>query len=211
MAYIVDQDELTIMAKFWIDGTDIYSWGAKAIASEGDDIGDVEQTIFNFGGNQYSGDIEMDIDGSVPSSVGKRYFYCSWYGVTRGEEEQTVYSIGSTGPHNYYTVLDTPENPMSEPWTPILEYACDWASGATTDTSGARLITEGIYNDLGDTDYDIDYREFSNYNQYYFTFKLSDFLDSLDAISGVRVNCNDTGNLFNVFTNAIGISAEGRV
>ena len=54
-------------------------------------------------------------------------------------------SIGDTGPHEYYTLLSSPQNPMSTPWTEVLDFSCDWASGQSTGADVAQKITEGIY------------------------------------------------------------------
>jgi hypothetical protein len=209
MAYIKNQTSRKIKVKFWIDRTGMENWGAFATAS-GDDIGDVDQENFDFDGEQYSEEILMEFDGSVPGSVGKRNFSLSWYGVMPGEPD-VEYSIGSSGAHYYYTVLTTPQSPMASPWTSVLDYSCDWASGETTNSGAADEITEGIYDDLGDTDGDIDYDPDSDYMTGYFTFDLTSFLSDLGSSSSVTVNCDDTGNLFAIFATALGLSAQSRV
>ncbi len=38
---------------------------------------------------------------------------------------------------------------MAEPWTEVLDYACDWASGKTSEASAVKKITEKAYTNLG--------------------------------------------------------------
>jgi hypothetical protein len=141
IAYIKSQSSRKIKVKFWIDRTGMENWGAFATAS-GDDIGDVDQENFDFDGEQYSEEILMEFDDSVPSSVGKRNFSLSWYGVMPGEPD-VEYSIGSSGAHNYYTLFDAPKLPMPAPWYEVLNYACAWANG---DTDADDICTDILDN-----------------------------------------------------------------
>lgn len=65
---------------------------------------------------------------TVPNAVGKHEFYWDWkYRIS-----STTHSMGRTGEHLVYTVLDSPVASLSPPWLEILDYACTWANGATT-------------------------------------------------------------------------------
>jgi hypothetical protein len=117
--------------------------------------------------------------------------------------------IGETGDHEYYTLLDEPQSPMTVPWTDVLDYACDWASGQTGSSGVATAVTQGIYY-IGDTDGDIDYDPASHYCDDYRIFRLTSFLSDIKSSSSVQVNCSDVGNLFNIFSAALGLSSQSK-
>ena len=94
----------------------------------------------------------------------------------------------------------------------VLENACVWASGKTSSDSVATEVTEGIYY-MGDTDGDIDYDpESSSYssgagNR---TFNLTGFLGDMGSSSSVTVMCSDVGNLFNIYSAAVGCASKSK-
>ncbi|MBN2093557.1 hypothetical protein JW964_28300, partial [candidate division KSB1 bacterium] len=134
---------------------------------------------------------------SIPGTVGIRNFYLYWEIVGVNGEVFDGYQpilFETTGSHKYYTVLDTPQSPMSEPWTKVLDYACNWASGTTNEREAAYEITEKAYTTLG-----------KNYSGYTHaqgtTFNLTDFLNQNWA------DCRDMSATVHVFTRAIGGTA----
>ncbi|MEO1410025.1 MAG: hypothetical protein AAFW73_09075 [Bacteroidota bacterium] len=56
--------------------------------------------------------------------------------------------------HKIYTILDLPRGPWTQspadpvhwPWTEVLDYAAQWASGAQTTSQAASRVTETVYN-----------------------------------------------------------------
>ena len=185
VAYIQNQTNRKIKTKFQLDRSGSYDMGVYAEeyqASYG--IGDVYESMVHFDDSDKSTPKVMTCDGSVPSGVRKqdRFFYWKWYVTCIGEPpwepeefEEPLY-IGYTGVHNYYTLLGAPQNPMSEPWTSVLDYACDWADGKSDDNDVAQMVAECIYNELGDKDGDIDYDGWSHYTSDYWNFELTSFL-----------------------------------
>jgi len=105
--------------------------------------------------------------------------------------------IGNTGTHTYYTVITTPQNPMSEPWTEVLDYSCDWASGQSTASSATNEITEGLY------DSGIDYTGSWQYGSIDSNFELTDFLADISSYN-CHSNCADMARAVVTFSNAIG-------
>jgi len=140
---------------------------------------------------------------SVKSSIGKCRTKFLW----------RIYEVGGFvwlqdlgySTHNYYTVLDTPVAPMSQPWTEVLDWSCEQASGQTTDTGSATEILQFLYNDL------TVYYDSWDDGQSHFTgsdlngdfFKFTEFLDKAPSISP-KVNCDDMGFALVTFANAIG-------
>ncbi|MFH1940756.1 MAG: hypothetical protein ABIL68_01535 [bacterium] len=209
-AYIKSQSYRKIKAQFWIDR----NWDdhMEAYAEKnggGQGIGDISQVYIDFNGTQYSDETLMSFDGSVPSSIDTAGFNLKWYGVmAEGPDEDLIFHFGTTGRHKYYIVLDTPQAPMSEPWTGVLDYSCDWASGLSSDATVIDSISHSIYSDLG-LAYDI-YSQGSGYAWYdagNYYFDLEDFLDEVPG-EDLRANCWDTGMSVTIFANALGCNAE---
>jgi hypothetical protein len=105
-----------------------------------------------------------------------------------------------------YAVLDTPSEPMPEPWVPVLEYACVWAAGATDAEGATRLLTEMTYLNctynggvFADTNFDT---ATNNSEEFY----LLDFLyGTPDPNTGVlKGQCNDFADFLVCLSNAIG-------
>ena len=72
-------------------------------------------------------------------------------------------NFDSSGPHTIYVLLGTPQAPMTEPWTEVLDYSCDWADGKSSSDDVATEVAEGIYY-MGDQDGDIDYTSVQSLN-----------------------------------------------
>lgn len=159
--------------------------------------------------------VELTMTGSVSNSVQSWGFHLNWYvTMINGLTQSPYYSMGTTGEHDYYILLATPQSPMGEPWTDVLDYSCVWAANQSTASNVAHVITEGIYY-MGDTDGDIDYdwplrRCIYSLGRDNRIFKLSDFLSDINTLDTVTVNCSDVGNLFNIFSAAVGLSSYSK-
>ena len=215
MAYIKSQSARRIEAVFYADWYSHEDMLIRASKISGTGIGNVNSTWVSFDGHE-SDPTLMTCSSSVPSSVGIREFKWRWYLLQIDEfEYETPILIGDSGDHKFYTVFAQPQNPMAVAWTEVLDYSCDWASGQTTNSVIAQKITEGIYDELGDTDGDIDYDW--PYGQCMYssgltlrTFNLRGFLDDLEDSDSVEVNCSDVGNLFNIFSAALGLASGSK-
>ncbi len=205
-AYIKSQTNRRIEACFITNWQpNLYNLQIGASVSSGNGIGDVDYAWLSLSqdpqdSTKLKGYRYFDIDGAVPSTVGKRTFHFSWdiMGVNNGSVYGPPYyltspiEIGTSGMHTYYTLLGTPQSPMSEPWTNVLDFACVWASGTNSESSVVGNITEGAYNTFG-----------KNYNGNLThapgtTFHLTSLLGSSYA------DCRDMSATVHVFTKAIG-------
>lgn len=115
--------------------------------------------------------------------------------------------------HRIYILLETPKAPWDQtpgstgnPWTDVLDYACDWASGETTRDGAASAITEHVNTSLGLT-YDMD----SGMSQYTtpvngLNFECTQFVDYVKNGLGLGnvVNCTDCGTIVTTFANVLG-------
>ena len=45
-----------------------------------------------------------------------------------------------------YALVAKPTDPMKTPWVPVLDYACQWATGATDATSATTALTKAEYD-----------------------------------------------------------------
>jgi len=101
-------------------------------------------------------------------------------------------SFVKTTEQHLYVILDEPVAPMELPWASVLNYACDWASGQTTEFNVVSKITEGAYNYLG--------KEYwgGGSHAYLPNFNLTSFLSASWA------DCRDMSAVVQVFTNALG-------
>ena len=99
--------------------------------------------------NGYSESINFETSqGTLPNEV--CLIDTDWlWKVTKinGVQQSPSISIGSSS-HSGYVILSDPVPSSSEPWVDVLEKACQWASGATTESSVASGIIDGIYNDF---------------------------------------------------------------
>jgi len=150
------------------------------------------------------------------------------YPVTRADVSWTwkylapgavTYSDLLSTKHRIYTLLDIPTAPWSLapnrdslylPWTAALDYACNWANGATDRTGAATNITQTVNAGLGLT-----YESVSGYGVYTATvwwesqFRLTDFLNFVQGVTpnpGSVVNCTDCASIVTTFANLLGCS-----
>jgi len=205
-AYIKNQSSRKIKAKFWFDRSGI-SWikvYANKIFGNGG-IGNIQTQQVDFNGSQYSQEELLSCNGTLPSSVGKRYFTWTWYtsDISGYELEEDVH-MGYTGSHWHYTVLAAQQSPMGEPWVDVLEYACSWAWGQSSSSGAITKVVQNLYNNYGFL-YDT-YSGSPRYTNYGSgSFNLTQFLSEMG--SGRVVNCYDMGKTVKIFANAIGCNA----
>ena len=158
-----------------------------------------------FVANYYKLDwITLTLEGSVPNSVDIRNFTWEWeiYAISNDPAYCSDMSDYNTY-HSYYTLLATPQAPMAEPWTDVLDYACDWASGQSTDAGVLSSLTSGLYNS------GLDYDGFQSHyklnppwpNTTKTIFDLTDFLDDWN-----KADCQDCGMFLSIISSSLGAS-----
>jgi hypothetical protein len=98
-----------------------------------------------------------------------------------------------------YALLNTPTEPMTQPWVPVLDYACIWADGCEDSASAEQHLTHGAYDNCSynggnqaHTDTSDDATE---------TFYLYDFLYQQTALRG---QCNDLADFMVCLAHSIG-------
>jgi len=204
-AYIKSQQDRKIKVKFSSEDATTMTLIVDIRCITG--YGPGEVVYKNLGQVNINNYIEITLsDADVPNTIGKRTYTWEWkvYAIPVGSG--CSYMSTFTTQHTYYTLLATPQAPMSEPWTDVLDYACVWAGGKSSQWDILKYITEGIYA-MGDTDGDIDYIVGSTYSPTYNSFLLTLFFNNIEDSSNVQVNCTDCANLVSIFTAAVGCQA----
>ena len=145
-AYFIGQSNRKIKVKF-TTACDVHMF--ISISSSGGGIG---ETCEFFVANYESGDwVTINLEGSVPSSVGKRTIIWSWEISTISlnpsycSKSSTTFSTD----HSYYTLFAAPQAPMEVPWTDVIDLVFDMTGYESSVSSAAEEIVEGIYNNSG--------------------------------------------------------------
>ena len=189
----------TVKVKFQADPPDTPSLTIDAINTVGSANWNLADTILYINGSGFSiGDANGYVlfstgDGTtVPNSVQDTNVYWSWRVVAVGGTPRSPYAMGSTN-HSFYTLLAAPQAPLAEPWTDVLDYACNWASGETTAQGVVYEITEDAYNN-----------NFKNYNGLVSkTTGGTCYLGSL--LQATEADCRDMSAVVQLFSNALGV------
>jgi len=136
----------------------------------------------------------FDTASGFPSTVDKYEFSWTWRVVAVDGTPRTPETVGTTTGHILYTVLDTPQSPMSEPWTEVLEKACRWADGASSVSEIITGITSGAYNG-----------NFKNYSAGVTRCSPPNmYLTNL--FNDTWADCRDMSAVIQIFSNALGVS-----
>jgi len=196
------QSSRRVQVKFYCNEVGNYQIHANVL--DGTGFGNLPQTWVYFDATHYSSYITFTANSSVPGSVGIRNFRWNWYVTINDDPEskqtrstQTLW-IETTGYHTYYTLLATPQNPMSPPWTDVLDYSCDWASGQTYIESAANQITSSLYASGFNYETSQGAPGYGDCTIFY----LTDF--NSDIGSSNAVNCLDMAKAVVTYSNAIG-------
>jgi len=131
---------------------------------------------------------------TIPSTVGIDSVTWAWKVTKIGGTTQTPPLSVDTSYHRYYVLLDTPQAPMTEPWATVLNYACSWASGATSSSGVVSGVTTGAYNG-----------NFKNYSSNGTHFYPPD-LYLTNIFNADWVDCRDMSGIVQVFSNALGVT-----
>jgi len=203
IAYIKSQTDRKIKVKFDSNCSDMHLIINLTVTS-GTGIGEVcNHVIMNYEDLQ---EVTLTLEGNIPNNVDVRQFTWKWeiYGITNESGYCSAKSTNYTT-HTYYTVLTTPQSPMAEPWSNVLDYACEWASGKSTESDVISSITNSLYN-CG-----VEYDGATHYTSGYYSLNLSLLLDHLDTPSTVQMDCRDFANFLHVLTNSLGLSGKYNV
>lgn len=147
-------------------------------------------------------------------STGVGIHRIEWCWQFRKSENEPWTNLATTR-HRVYAVLDVPSAPWMQapltpentqlPWTDVFDYACTWASGATTPVVAAAAITKAVY-ELGPAviQYGCPILAPTQYASPY--FDCTAFLERLTGGfgNGPFVNCTDCATIVSTFANALG-------
>ena len=136
----------------------------------------------------------------TPGTVGKRSFTWQWkiYGIPVNDPTFCAAWETTETTHTYYSLLATPQAPMAEPWSSVLDYACAWANGQTSVEDAATKITEYLYSSGFNYDSNNGAPRYGSWT----SFNLTQFLSELGY--SYAVNCLDMGKAVTTFTNSVG-------
>ncbi len=201
-AYIINQSNRKIKVMFDCNTSNV-NFLVKATIISGTGIGNVcEQFVSACDIN--TNEIIFEISGSIPGTVGKRTFTWEWEAIALPTSYPycPTTCVTATTEHTYYTLLSTPASPMGIPWTSVLNYSCEWASGLSESSQIAQKIVEGLYNRP-----EFKYDTIGGASRYTgkdtapfnLTMMLNDFGEE-----NINVNCYDMGKALNIFINALG-------
>jgi hypothetical protein len=186
VAYIKNSN-VQIWAKFLAEKsvTQVTIW------AESDDVlGNLTPVIVDFvdGESPY---YQFTPENPAPNYLSKDILEFQWKGTVDASEQ----NVG-TSSHIMYTILDNPAAPMETPWVKLLDKACQWAQGISTEAEAAAKITEEQFIWLDAT------KVYDGTGSHApgTTFYLNDFLDDSWG------DCRDVSAYFHILCRAVGIS-----
>lgn len=204
---------ITIQVKFTASTNNSFS--AQIQASGGGILGVVDPVTVNFlNGVSNPIFVTIPLNHHTLATGGVQVQNISWnwsYQLSGGSWT----SMGSSY-HRIYALLATPTMPWIQastssetqlPWTAILDYACVWAAGKTTETDIATAVTQEVNTNIG-LSYD------TNAGAPFFTdttpggdmrFMATKFVNYLSGVVlSSRANCTDCATMVATFSNILG-------
>jgi len=174
-------------------------------------MGEVKDTLVTFdpsGESEYV-PFELQYHFLLKRGIGRHPMEWHWQYRLQPNTPWTSFDISK---HLIFTVLQVPTGPWTQqpypdlqnPWTEVLDRACQWAAFQSNATSTAGAITQYVNEKLG-LAYDTAHGA-SKYTDLANNFKLSDFLNYLKTGAGLGniVNCTDCATIVTTFANAVG-------
>ena len=193
MAYIKNQSNRKIQVRFYCNYSFEKTVSGFIYSPSQEPIGILGYQEFLTYSGYTSPYVTVTTQGSIPQNVGIRNFMWHWQLYVKG-----ISTITYTN-HTYYTLLAAPQNPMSEPWTELLDYSCDWASGNSSTSSALYDLTEELY-DCG-----VKYDGGTHYTvSSYTNLNLTLLLNHLSNPSIREMDCRDFSNFLQVLLNSLG-------
>lgn len=199
-AYIKSQSNRKIKVKFNSNNINM-NYLVKATVISGAGIGNICE-MFVAPCDLNTTEFTIDIQGTIPSSVCKNTFSWKWEATALPTSSPycpiTCTYVSTT--HTFYTMLATPQTPMSTPWTDVLEYACVWASGQSTNSNVLYYLCNNLYNNSGlDYDGNQSHYDYISYPFQKFKFNLTDFLSEWN-----KADCQDMSMFLSILSSSVG-------
>ncbi len=92
--------------------------------------------------------ITLTLSGTLPGTVGRRTFTWEWeiYGIPINDPGFCATWETTETTHTYFTLINVPKLPQTEPEVDILDYACGWATGSSTEYQVCTNILSNGFN-----------------------------------------------------------------
>lgn len=180
-------------------------------------LGEVEPKRVQFNANGTTDFVTFDLKEPQLSNMGVGIHPMRWVWQYRRSAGHMWLPFGDSQ-HTIYTLLATPTFPWKQqafnslntqlPWTDVMDFACQWASGSLNPEEATARITRNVF-DLGPTL--LEYDCVGGGNNHYATpigsgFDCTAFLELLRGGSGNGryVNCTDCATIVSTFANVLG-------
>ncbi len=204
---------ITIQAKFTVGTTDAVT--AQIQASGGGALGAIAPFTVNFvNGVSVPEWVTISLPAQTLGAGGVQVQSIRWswqYSKNGGP----WIAIADTA-HRIYAVLQAPTMPWKQtatatdtqlPWSDMLEYACNWANGATDEVTAATAITQKVNGAIG-LRYDTSggaaaYTGSTAVDEVFFGTQFLDLLGGGGGLGKV-VNCTDCATIVSTFANLVG-------
>lgn len=180
-------------------------------ALTGNAIGEVVEKWVNFDAAGNSGNVLFDLKDVTIWNTGVSARNTTWQWQYRLNTNDPWINI-EISKHKIYTILSAPTSAWSlapnsdvNPWTEVLDYACNWAFASKDADTAATGITNNVFN-LGPSiiTYDCPGGGASHYS--WGSFNCTKFLERLKGGVGLGqyVNCSDCATITSTFSNILG-------
>ena len=195
--------------------TRIATWLRPLLRSlSGNVLGEVKEKCIHVADGE-TGFVTFELDYVRLTSVGVGVSDVVWRWQFRVDRNDS-WTDFAVSRHRIYTILNEPTDPWKQtphdsantqlPWTEVLDFACDWASGAQGVDEAATLITHNLYNLGPDFVQYVDGEGSAHYVTPGGYFNCTLFIDCLrgELRPDTHVNCSDCAVIVSTFANALG-------
>jgi hypothetical protein len=177
-------------------------------------LGEVRAHQVTFLPSGETGSVSFDLQNVQLVTAGVGVHTVTWHWQYRLSPSGTWIDF-ATSTHRVYSLLETPTAPWQQtpyqvtnqqlPWTEVLDYACNWAAGASTRDGAAAEVTRAVY-DLGPAIVEYDCPGGGATHYALSAFNCTAFLERLRGGigNGRYVNCTDCATILSTFANSLG-------
>lgn len=189
----------------------------------GNVLGEVKAKWVTFSTGGDSGYVTFELENPKIGDSGVGIHFTTWKWLYRLESGGPWIDIDTTR-HKIYVLLEVPKDPWKQspyvatngqlPWTEVLSYSCEWASGSKNRDTVAGKITErvnGLGEKKGQDSSVIEYDCQGGGSSHYIVpatrrFNCTQFIDRLNGGQGTgkKVNCTDCATIVSTFANILG-------
>lgn len=142
--------------------------------------------------------------GSFAGAVGVHEFHWHWeiYAIPINNSNYCAALDTTDTSHHFYTLLAAPKAPMTQPWERVLDKACVWAVGQSSESNIISSLTNNLY--ISGVKYAGGTFHTSGLNS---NLHLTSLLNDLNAApTNTYMDCRDFANFLHVLSNALGLN-----